>query len=66
MHYAAKMAQNYMAGARLGERRKRFRFSTLEPTVLYRIAALPDEIAAALAPDTPLCMGGDDNGSTTD
>jgi len=26
----------------------------LEPSVLYRIAALPDELAATLTPDTPL------------
>jgi len=29
-------------------------FSGLEPAVLYRLAALPDEIAATLTPDTLL------------
>jgi hypothetical protein len=29
-------------------------FFDLDPTVLYRIAALPDAIAATLTPDTPL------------
>jgi hypothetical protein len=29
-------------------------FSELDPSVLYRLAALPDEIAATLTPDTLL------------
>ncbi|MEK7994560.1 MAG: DUF3102 domain-containing protein [Planctomycetota bacterium] len=55
VHYSAKTAQNYMAVARLGEKTKALSFFvTLEPTVLYRIAALPDDIVATLTPDTLL------------
>ena len=55
VHYSAKTAQNYMAVARLGKKTKALTFFlTLEPTVLYRIAALPDDIVATLTPDTLL------------
>ena len=55
VHYSAKTAQNYMAVARLGEKTKTFSFfSALEPSALYRIAALPDDIVATLTPDTLL------------
>ncbi len=55
VHYSADTAQNYMRVARFGERnRSASVFFDLDPTLLYRIAALPDEIAATLTPDTPL------------
>jgi hypothetical protein len=55
VHYSAKTAQNYMSVARFAEKTKALSFFLeLEPTVLYRIAALPDEIAATLTPDTLL------------
>lgn len=55
VHYSAKTAQNYMNVARFAEKTKALSFfMELEPTVLYRLAALPDEMAAALTPDTLL------------
>jgi hypothetical protein len=55
VHYSAKTAQHYMAVARLCEKTKALPFFlTLAPTVLYRIAALPDDIIASLSPDTLL------------
>ena len=43
VHYSADTAQRYMRVARFAEKkRKRFRFFWgLDPTVLYRLAALP-------------------------
>ena len=44
-----------MSVARFSKKTKALSFFlALEPTVLYRIAALPDEIASALTPDTLL------------
>jgi len=55
VHYTDRTARNYMDVARLAKNRKTFSdFSDLEPSVLYRIAALPDAIAATLTPDTLL------------
>jgi hypothetical protein len=55
VHYTAKTAQNYMRVARFAEKTKTFSFfSELDPSVLYRLAALPDELAATLTPDTLL------------
>ena len=55
VHYSAETAQNYMSVARFAEKTKALSFFLeLEPTVLYRLAALPDEIAATLTPDTLL------------
>jgi hypothetical protein len=55
VHYSAKTAQNYMSVARFAKKTKTFSFfSALDPSVLYRLAALPDEIVATLTPDTLL------------
>jgi len=55
VHYSAKTAQNYMSVARFAEKTKALSFFlALEPTVLYRLAALPDAIAATLTPDALL------------
>ena len=55
MHYSADTAQNYMRVARfVGKNRSASVFLGLDPTVLYRLAALPDEKAATLTPDTLL------------
>jgi hypothetical protein len=55
VHYSAKTAQNYMSVARFAKKTKALSFFlALDPTVLYRIAALPDDIAATLTPDTLL------------
>ena len=55
VHYSAKTAQNYMSVARFAERTKALSFFlAMEPTVLYRLTALPDEITATLTPDTLL------------
>ena len=55
VHYSADTAENYM---RVAQFAKKFRnvseFFDLDPSILYRLAALPDEIAAALTPDTLL------------
>jgi len=55
VHYSADTAQNYMRVARFSEKnRSASVFFEMDPTILYRIAALPDGIAATLTPDTPL------------
>ncbi len=55
VHYSARTAQHYMSVARFAKKTKALSFFlALDPTVLYRVAALPDEIAAALTPDTLL------------
>ena len=55
VHYSADTAQRYMRVARFAEKNRNAAvFFDLDPTVLYRIAALPDQIAATLTPDTPL------------
>ena len=55
VHYSADTAQRYMQVARFAEKnRSAAVFFEMDPTVLYRIAALPDEIAATLTPDTLL------------
>ena len=55
VHYSVATAENYM---RVGRFAKKFvsayEFFELDPTVLYRVAALPDALAATLTPDTPL------------
>ena len=55
VHYTIKTAQNYMSVARfVGKNENVFVFLGLDPSILYRLAALPDEKAAALTPDTLL------------
>ncbi len=55
VHYSIKTAQNYMSVARFaGKNENVFFFSRLDPSVLYRLAALSDEKAATLTPDTLL------------
>jgi hypothetical protein len=55
VHYSAKTAQNYMSVARFAKKTKALSFFlALDRTVLYRIAALPDDIVATLTPDTLL------------
>jgi hypothetical protein len=55
VHYSADTAQNYMRVARFAEKnRSASVFFDLDPTVLYRLAALPDELAATLTPDNLL------------
>jgi hypothetical protein len=55
VHYSVKTAQNYMSVARFAEKNESaFVFFDEDPTVLYRMAALPDETAAKLTPDTLL------------
>ena len=55
VHYSTDTAQNYMRVARFAEKnRSASVFFGLDPTVLYRLAALPDAIAATLTPDTLL------------
>ncbi len=55
VHYSARTAQHYMSVARFAKKTKALSFFlALDPTVLYRVAALPDETAAALTPDTRL------------
>jgi hypothetical protein len=55
VHYSAVTARRYMEVARFREKTiSADRFFDLDPTVLYRVAALPDEIAATLTPDTLL------------
>ena len=55
VHYSVKTAQNYMSVARFaGKNENVFVFSGLDPSSLYRLAALPDEKAATLTPDTLL------------
>jgi hypothetical protein len=55
VHYSVKTAERYMLVARFSKKfDSAVEFFDLDPTVLYRIAALPDAIAATLTPDTPL------------
>lgn len=55
IHYSVDTAENYMRVARFAAKfRSASEFFALDPTVLYRVAALPDELAATLTPDTPL------------
>ena len=55
VHYSIATAENYMRVARFAKKFvSAYEFFDLEPTVLYRIAALPDPIAATLTPDTLL------------
>ena len=44
-----------MSVARFSKKTKALSFFLeVDPTVLYRVAALPDELTATLTPDTPL------------
>jgi hypothetical protein len=55
VHYSIETAQNYMSVARFAKKNGSASvFFDLDPTVLYRLAALPDDIAATLTPDTLL------------
>jgi hypothetical protein len=55
VHYSTDTAERYMQVARFAEKfRSAAEFFSLEPTILYRLVALPDAIAATLTPDTPL------------
>ena len=55
VHYSIRTAQDYMSVARFAKKTQTFAFfSGMDPSVLYRLAALPDEIAATLTPDTLL------------
>lgn len=52
VHYSADTAQNYMRVARFAEKNRNVSFFfELDPSVLYRLAALPDGIIATLTPD---------------
>ena len=53
VHYSADTAQRYMRVARFSEKNRNVAvLFDLEPSVQYRLAALPDEMAATLTPDT--------------
>jgi hypothetical protein len=55
VHYSADTAQRYMRVARFSEKNRNVAvFFERDPSVLYRIAALPDELVAPLTPDTLL------------
>ena len=55
VHYSVDTAQNYMSVARFAEKNGNVSvFFELDPSVLYRLASLPNEIAATLTPDTLL------------
>jgi hypothetical protein len=56
VHYSADTAQNYMRIARFGEKNENVFvfFFSLDSSILYRLAALPDDIAATITPDTLL------------
>ncbi|MEI8141148.1 MAG: hypothetical protein WCI03_14945 [bacterium] len=55
VHYSADTAQNYMRVARFAEKNRNVSvFLGLDPSLLYRIAGLPDAIATPLTPDTLL------------
>jgi hypothetical protein len=55
VHYSAKTAERYMQVARFGTSfDNACAFFDLDPSVLYRLAALPDELVATLTPDTLL------------
>jgi hypothetical protein len=59
VHYSVKTAQRYMSVARFSKKTTALSFFLeIDPTVLYRLAALPDEIAATLTPDTLLTDAG--------
>src|SRR5512137_1809929 len=55
VHYSVATAENYMRVARFAEKIvNAYDSFGLDPSVLYRLAALPDELAATLTPDTRL------------
>ena len=55
VHYSVATAENYMRVARYTKKIVNvYDFIDLDPSVLYRISALPDDIAATLTPDTLL------------
>jgi hypothetical protein len=55
VHYSAVTARRYMEIARFTKKSINVdRFFDLDPSILYRLAALPDAIAASLSPDTLL------------
>ena len=55
VHYSADTAERYMLVSRFSKKfRSAAEFFEMDPTVLYRVAALPDEIATTLTPDTLL------------
>ena len=55
MHDSADTAQRYMRVARFSQKNRNVAvFFDLDPSVLYRVSALSDELAATLTPDTPL------------
>jgi len=58
VHYSIRTAQDYMSVARFAKKTQTFAFfSGMDPSVLYRLAALPDEIAAILRPVEMACLG---------
>ena len=55
VHYSVDTAQNYMRVARFAEKNRNVSvFFGLDPSLLYRLAGLPDAIATTLTPDTLL------------
>ena len=55
VHYSVATAENYMRVARFAKKIVNvYDFFELDPSVLYRLAALPDKLAATLTPDTLL------------
>jgi hypothetical protein len=55
VHYSVPTAENYMRVARLAKKIVNvYDFFVLDPSQLYRLAALPDAIVATLTPDTLL------------
>ena len=55
VHYSVATAENYMRVAQFAKKIVNvYDFFDLDPSVLYRLAALPDEKAATLTPDTLL------------
>ena len=55
VHYSVATAENYMRVARFAKKIvNAYDFFDLDPSILYRLAALPDDIAATLTPDTLL------------
>jgi hypothetical protein len=55
VHYSADTAQRYMRVARFNQKNRNVAvFFDLDPSVLYRVSALSDELAATLTPETPL------------
>jgi hypothetical protein len=52
VHYSADTAQRYMRVARFSQKNRNVAvFFDLDPSVLYRISALSDELAATLTPE---------------